>query len=66
LLLRLFEDFSEVELPLGELSLEAECDDECSESPLGELSLEAECDDECSLFIGAPTTGAGATTTGAG
>jgi hypothetical protein len=30
LLLRLFEDFSEVELPLGELSLEAECDDECS------------------------------------
>jgi len=30
LLLRLFEDFSEAELPLGELSLEDECDDECS------------------------------------
>jgi hypothetical protein len=31
LLLRLLDDFSEAELPLGELSLEDECEDECSE-----------------------------------
>jgi len=46
----LLEDFSEFELPLGEVSLEAEFDDECSEVVTG----------------AATTTGTGAATIGAG